>query len=203
MSVPAPIPDDNKRFSQLQEESSPWKNWHLPRKGLLLFCPHKLVDSVQQIKVEELLEKGIRGIILDLDNTLVRWRRADLSKEIQNWLSELQRAGIRLCILSNSVLSERPKRLAEQLGISNIRKAHKPARSGFRRALEALGTPPSATAIIGDQMFTDIWGGNRAGIYTIMVRPLHPGEFIYTRLISRPPERFLLRLFRRRGNLEE
>ena len=64
-----------------------------------------------------------------------------------------------------------------------------------------MGTRPAETAIVGDQMFTDILGGNRAGIYTIMVQPIHRQEFVYTRLVHRPPERFLLNLFKRRGHL--
>ena len=67
--------------------------------------------------------------------------------------------------------------------------------------MAAMGTLPHNTAIVGDQMFTDIWGGNRAGIYTIMVKPIHPHEFPYTRYVSRPPEKLLLDYFRKRGKL--
>jgi uncharacterized protein len=67
--------------------------------------------------------------------------------------------------------------------------------------MEAMGTTAETTAIVGDQMFTDILGGNRSGVYTIMVNPIHPREFAYTRFVSRPPERFLLKLFQRRGHL--
>jgi predicted HAD superfamily phosphohydrolase YqeG len=67
--------------------------------------------------------------------------------------------------------------------------------------MEAMQTTPATTAVIGDQMFTDILGGNRSGVYTIMVTPMHRREFVYTRFVSRPPERFLLRLFKRRGHI--
>jgi predicted HAD superfamily phosphohydrolase YqeG len=67
--------------------------------------------------------------------------------------------------------------------------------------MAAMNTAPAHTAIVGDQMFTDILGGNRSGIYTIMVRPLERREFVYTRFVSRPPERLLLRWFRNRGHL--
>ncbi|MCS6775400.1 MAG: YqeG family HAD IIIA-type phosphatase [Chloroherpetonaceae bacterium] len=172
-----------------------------PRRGLHLFCPDRLVNSVLEIAPAELRQQGIRGIILDLDNTLVPWRREEISPDVMAWLTRLKSEGFQLCILSNSVLSRRSERIATLLGCPNVRQARKPRRQGFRRAMEAMGTTPAETAVIGDQMFTDILGGNRSGIYTIMVRPLHSREFLYTRLVSRPPERLLLRLFRRRGYL--
>jgi HAD superfamily phosphatase (TIGR01668 family) len=160
-----------------------------------------MVDSVREIDAEDLKRGGIRAVILDLDNTLVRWREEDLTHEVAAWLQQLQSAGLKLCILSNSILGKRSVRMAQRLGTLNISKARKPSRQGFRRALAALETEPAETAIVGDQMFTDILGGNRAGIYTIMVRPIHHQEFVYTRLVHRPPERFLLKLFRRQGHL--
>ena len=125
----------------------------------------------------------------------------ELSEEVLAWVQGLRDNNLSFCLLSNSVISKRVDRVAEKFGCTNIRKARKPSRDGFNRAMKAMGTAPSETAIIGDQMFTDILGGNRAGIYTIMVKPMHKGEFVYTRFVSRPPERFLLRYFRKRGHL--
>lgn len=171
------------------------------RSGLLICCPHRYAHSVLEVLPEQLLEQGIRGVILDLDNTLVRWAREDLTEEILGWVRSLQAAGLKVCLLSNSVLSKRVERVAQIFECPNIRKARKPKPEGFQRAMTAMETTPQTTAIIGDQMFTDILGGNRVGIYTIMVKPMHAGEFVYTRFVHRPPERFLLRLFRRRGHL--
>ena len=171
------------------------------KKGLHIFRPDRMIDSVTEIPPEEFKIRGIRGLILDLDNTLVLWQQEEMTEEIMAWLSELQNLGIHLCILSNSILSQRSVRIAERLGISNVRKARKPSTQGFIRAMTAMGTTPETTAIVGDQMFTDIWGGNRAGIYTIMVKPIHHREFAYTKYVSRPPERLLLRYFKRRGHL--
>ena len=180
---------------------NPHRACHPARSGIMLFCPHRSVASVLEVEPEELKARGIRGVILDLDNTLVRWRQEEMTEEVTRWLAQLQAAGLTLCILSNSILSKRSTRIAERLGALNVSKARKPSRQGFHRALAALGTDPGSTAIVGDQMFTDILGGNRAGIYTIMVQPIHHREFLYTRYLHRPPERFLLRLFRRRGHL--
>jgi uncharacterized protein len=174
---------------------------HPPRKGLLLFCPHRMVESVRQIDPDDLVRRGIRGLILDLDNTLVRWREEEMTQEITTWLAQLQERHIKLCIMSNSLVGSRSVRIAQRLGAVNVSRARKPSRQGFARALAALGTDPAATAIVGDQMFTDILGGNRAGIYTIMVRQLHHHEFAYTRYVSRPPERLLLKHFKKHGHL--
>ena len=132
---------------------------------------------------------------------LVRWAREELTDDIQAWVEGLHRANIKFCLLSNSVLSRRVERVAQIFGCPNIRKAQKPRPDGFHRAMKAMGTTPATTAVIGDQMFTDILGGNRVGLYTIMVEPLAKGEFVYTRLVHRPPETLLLRLFRKRGHL--
>lgn len=171
------------------------------RRGLMVYCPHLLVSSVTDILPSQLKERDIRAVILDLDNTLVRWAREDLSSEVMTWLESLREEGLDFCLLSNSVLSKRVDRVAEKLHCVNIRRARKPKPDGFHRAMKALGTTAAHTAIIGDQMFTDILGGNRLGLYTIMVKPLHKGEFAYTRFVSRPPERLLLHWFRKRGHL--
>lgn len=174
---------------------------HPGRPGWLIFCPHLMVETVRDVSVEFLLSRGIRGVILDLDNTLVLWHQEEMTAEVIAWLEGLKTAGMKLCILSNSVLSKRSERVAQRLQCAFVRQARKPGRTGFRKAMQAMGTEPAHTAIVGDQMFTDILGGNRAGIYTIMVRPLHKHEFPYTRYISRPPEKLLLRWFRHKGHI--
>jgi HAD superfamily phosphatase (TIGR01668 family) len=174
---------------------------HPPRHGLLIFCPHRLVETVWQIKPEELRQLSIEGVILDLDNTLVKWQQEDMTEEVETWLQSVQELDIRLCILSNSLLGSRSERIAAKLNSPFVRHARKPSRSGFDKSMIAMGTVPATTAVVGDQMFTDILGGNRAGIYTIMVKPIHPREFPYTRYVSRPPEKLLLNYFRKRGKL--
>ena len=173
----------------------------IPRRGLMVCCPHRYAHSILDILPEELSNRGIQGVILDLDNTLVKWAREELTEDILAWVEGLRQAGIQFCLLSNSVLSRRVERVAGVFGCPNIRKAQKPRPDGFHRAMGAMNTTPATTAIIGDQMFTDILGGNRVGIYTIMVKPMAKGEFVYTRLVHRPPETLLLRLFRKRGHL--
>ncbi len=175
---------------------------HDPQKsGLKLLLPDLFVQSVTEIDLNLLEARGIRGLILDLDNTLVEWQREEMTDEVLGWLASAQDLGFQLCILSNSFLSDRSVRIAERLNAFAIKKAQKPRRQGFRSAMEKMKLTPQQTAIVGDQMFTDVLGGNRAGIFTIMVKPIHGREFAYTRYVSRPPEKFLLKYFRRRGHL--
>jgi uncharacterized protein len=171
------------------------------RPGWLIFCPLRKVNTVQDVTVHHLKEMGIRAVILDLDNTLVEWHQEEIAEHIMVWLKELQREKMELCILSNSVLSRRSERIANRLGCHFVRQAKKPGKKGFQKCMELMKTTPRETAIVGDQMFTDILGGNRVGIYTIMVTPLQKHEFAYTRYISRPPERALMRYFKRKGHL--
>lgn len=174
---------------------------HPQRVGMLKYCPHRLENSILEIAPQDLYAKGIRGVILDLDNTLVRWAREEVSPEIVAWTKKLREAGLDFCLLSNSVLRSRVDRVAKKLGCRNIHGAPKPKAHGFHLAMQTMGTTPSTTCIIGDQMFTDILGGNRVGIFTIMVKPIHKGEFLITRFVHRPSERFLLRYFRKKGHL--
>jgi HAD superfamily phosphatase (TIGR01668 family) len=174
---------------------------HAAHRGIAVFCPHRMVDSVTSVLPQELRSRGIQGVILDLDNTLVLWLKEVMADEVVVWLRSLQEAGLKLCIMSNSIFGGRSVRIAAQLGCYNVRRARKPSRSGFRRAMAMMGTTPATTAMVGDQMFTDIWGGNRVGMYTIMVKQMERREFIYTRYISRPPERLLLRWFKSHGRL--
>ena len=194
-------PDKRITDAQSQNSASDAPILKGKKRGVHIFRPDRMVDSVTEVPPAELKIRGIKGLIVDLDNTLVLWQQEEITDEIMAWLTELQKMDIKLCVLSNSVLSMRSVRIAERLGIANVRQARKPAKSGFVRAMQAMGTTPENTAIVGDQMFTDIWGGNRAGIYTIMVAPIHHREFLYTKYVSRPPERLLLRYFKRRGHL--
>lgn len=176
-------------------------HYNSPRRGADVFCPRKRVRAVTDVTLQELKDLGIRGVILDLDNTLAEWHKEDISPSVLAWVKGLQDAGLKVCLLSNSIWSKRSERVAARLGCPNVRQAKKPSKGGFRRALQAMGTEARHTAMAGDQMFTDILGGNRMGIYTIMVEPIHPREFFYTKYVSRPPERLLLRYFRKRGRI--
>lgn len=174
---------------------APW-----PRhRGLRLLCPHRYCASgVTEVSPEELRALGIRAVLLDLDNTLVGWQRHDVPESVLLWLQSLRDAGLQLYLVSNTRFGRRLKQLSERLDIPYVKRAWKPRRRGFRAALAAMNVTPEQTAMIGDQMFTDVLGGNRLGLYTVMVRPMARREFFGTK-ISRVFERWLLGTFRRRG----
>ncbi len=161
-------------------------------------CPDLYVNNIVDLDSATLLAAGIRVLLLDLDNTLTPWRSYEVPEEIVEWLTKTQEAGIKMCLVSNTRNSGRLRELSERFGIPFVRARMKPSRRGFVDALEILGAKPEETAMVGDQLLTDIWGGNRAGIRTIWIAPLHPKEFFGTK-ISRLLERLILWVFRMTG----
>jgi HAD superfamily phosphatase (TIGR01668 family) len=161
----------------------------IPRRFLLRFLPHHRVRRVSDIGPAQLAEWGIRGVVLDLDNTLVLWHALEVSAEVREWVRALHDAGVKMCLLSNTHKPKRVRVVAEDLGIHFVGGGMKPRRRGFRKAMEAMGVSAEETAVVGDQLFTDIWGGNRTGLRTILVEPLAPREFWGTKMVQRPLER--------------
>jgi HAD superfamily phosphatase (TIGR01668 family) len=166
---------------------------------LNLFCPHEELNSVTDLDCAALAGRGIRGLIFDLDNTLVKWKHNALAPETLAKITELKAAGFRICLLSNA-RRHRAAAIADQLEIAFIAPAAKPRKGPFKKALELLGTTPEQTAIIGDQLFTDVCGGNRMQLHTIWVKPIAASEFFYTRLVRRL-ERLVVKRLRRKGRL--
>jgi uncharacterized protein len=152
--------------------------------------PSSQVSTVYDIDLTALRARGIRGVILDLDNTIVPWGAREVGPRLPLWIAAARDADLRLCIVSNN-MGSRVTAIARQLGLPIVVGALKPRRHALRRALAVMGTTPEATALVGDQLFTDILGGNRLGLHTILVRPQSHKEFVFTRL-ARLVERFLL-----------
>ena len=166
-----------------------------------LLVPHEAVPSVFAIDYEQLWKKGIQGLIFDLDNTLCPWRAPSLGKETTELLKRLLKLEFRVCVLSNGNLGAREGILRQfrQLGIPAIYPARKPFPSGFIQALRFLEMSSRQAAVIGDQLLTDILGGNLLGLYTILVDPLNPEEHPWTRWVMRSLERILGRKVIRRS----
>ncbi|RJX28015.1 MAG: YqeG family HAD IIIA-type phosphatase [Dethiobacter sp.] len=163
-------------------------------------CPKQYVEDVHGIDLQELKEKGIKGIILDLDNTLVPWNDKAVFPEVKEWIQQVKEAGFSTCIVSNNNL-RRGGEFSEILEIPAFWKAVKPRRRAFRKALKLMGLKPSQAAVIGDQVFTDILGGNRLGLHTILVRPLNQREFLGTMCV-RKVEKAVLSSLKRKGYLK-
>ncbi|HEU4753674.1 MAG TPA: YqeG family HAD IIIA-type phosphatase [Armatimonadota bacterium] len=166
---------------------------------LLPFRPALRARHVAEITPELLAARGLRALILDLDNTLVPWHGREVAPAVSGWIRRMQAAGIALCIVSNTHRPGRLKELAGLLGVAWVPSGGKPRRRGFYRAMAAMDVTAEETAVVGDQVMTDIWGGNRCGLLTILVDPLSPVEFIGTRVISRNVERLLLRALEKGG----
>lgn len=135
------------------------------------FLPDEFAKDIFHIKADALKERGIKGVITDLDNTLVAWDCPEATPEIVEWLAGMQNAGIRVTIVSNNN-HLRVNAFSEPIQIPFIAKANKPLGGAFRRALKLMGTRKEETVVIGDQLLTDIFGGNRRGLHTILVIPV-------------------------------
>ncbi|MFX3616019.1 MAG: YqeG family HAD IIIA-type phosphatase [Sporolactobacillus sp.] len=167
---------------------------------LKLFLPEEHVDSILDIKPEMLKSRGIRGLITDLDNTLVAWDVASITPELVAWFASLQQAGIATMILTNNS-ERRVKAFTGTAKIPYVFRAKKPLSVGFKRAMHLMNLQRDELVVVGDQIMTDIWGGNRIGAHTILVVPISANDGWATRL-NRLVERFILSRMRRRGWLK-
>ncbi len=160
-----------------------------------LFRPTYQAKSLDSISIERLVREGIRGLIIDLDNTMTPWNDLEVGPRVAGWFTELQTAGIQSCVVSNNKHKRRVAVVAEKLGIPFVFRATKPRGRAFRAGMKILGTGTKDTAVIGDQLFTDILGGNRLGLYTILVLPISNHEFVGTRFL-RQMEKLLIWLMK-------
>ncbi len=157
--------------------------------------PRMYVDTLLDVPLQDLAAAGYRAFIFDLDNTITEWNSQELRTEVEEWFRTLGQMGFKACILSNNG-EKRILQIARRLGIPFIHRARKPMRRSFLQAVDLMGMKPAEVAVIGDQIFTDVLGGNRAGLYTILVKPLAHREFYGTK-ISRAMEFFVLRRYHR------
>lgn len=164
------------------------------------FLPNEYVNSIFEITPAFLKEKNIKGIITDLDNTLVEWDRPLATPELTAWFKEMRESGIQIVILSNNN-EKRVHKFAEPLGIPYFYKARKPLGKAFQKALHTMNLPQEETVMIGDQLLTDIFGGNRAGFYTILVVPVAQTDGFATKF-NRMVERKILNWFNKKGLLQ-
>lgn len=153
------------------------------------FYPSERADSVWQIPYEALWKQGYRGILYDIDNTLVP-HGAPATKEAAELFGRLHDMGFQTCLISNND-KERVEPFAKAVESPFLCDAHKPSRKGYLTAAARMGLKAGQVLFVGDQIFTDIWGANRAGIHSILVKPIHPKEEIQI-VLKRIPERLIL-----------
>lgn len=161
---------------------------------LQTFYPSTECNSTYDIDFQRMYDLGYRGIIFDIDNTLVPHGAPADGKAIALF-EKLREIGFQTLLLSNNK-KPRVKSFCEQVGSDYIFKAGKPKKTGYKKAMERMGTTKETTFFVGDQLFTDVWGAKRTGLYSVLVKPIHPKEEIQI-VLKRYLERIVLFFYHR------
>lgn len=162
--------------------------------------PNRYFDKKEDVPFEKYYEKGFRGVIFDIDNTLVP-HDAPADEEAIIFIKKLKKIGFRICLLSNND-EKRVAAFNEPLQVEYIYKANKPFRSGYERAMQILNTDKENTLFVGDQIYTDVWGAKRTGIFSILLDPINPKEEIQI-ILKRIPEKYIKWNYRRKNGLKK
>lgn len=155
----------------------------------MIYYPKGYFKKVSEISLEYLKENNIKGLILDVDNTLIDYYK-NISEETISWAKTLKQNGIKMCILSNSNKEEKIKEVASKLQLEYTYFGMKPFKRGFKKAIEMLNLKNNEIAAVGDQIFTDVIGANRMKIFSILVEPIAEKD-IFVTLIKRPIENYI------------
>jgi len=155
-----------------------------------LLVPNQRLNNIFEIDADYLKSIGIKGIVTDMDNTLVPWSDRTVYPKLAEWFVNLKNKGFKLYIVSNNSC-DRGAMLAQELDIPAIWYAVKPRRKAFRKAISDMQLLPEEVAVVGDQILTDVLGGNRLGLHTILVTPISEKEFFWTKL-TRQLERIVV-----------
>jgi uncharacterized protein len=159
---------------------------------LKVLFPEHFYDSIYEINLEFLKDDGVKALILDLDNTIIARNSTVATEDLKEWLLRIEKAGFKACILSNN-WKQRVETVATQVNLPLVARAAKPRKGAFRRALKVLGTQKNETVVVGDQIFTDVFGANLMGLRSILVMPMSDHEAFHTKLL-----RYLERLVMKR-----
>lgn len=159
-----------------------------------MFFPDDHVASTYVIPFEKLYKEGYRGLIFDIDNTLVP-HGAPADERAKKLFGRLKDIGFDCCLLSNNQ-EPRVKMFNEEIGVHYICDAHKPSVKNYQKAMEIMGTDLKSTIFIGDQLFTDVWGAKRTGIRNFLVKPIHPKEEIQI-VLKRQLEKIVLYFYKK------
>ena len=161
-----------------------------------MFFPNEYLNSVAEIDLERLWQSGKRGILCDIDNTLCRDEQFEIESESYKFIEKAKKIGFKICLMSNNK-EKRVAPVAKELGLSYCFKVGKPKPSAYLDSLKKIGVDKSEAVMVGDQLFTDIFGANRIGLYSILVKPIHKKEILQIRL-KRPFEKILLFFYKLR-----
>ena len=161
---------------------------------LRTFFPDDYMSSTYVIPFEQLYEEGYRGVIFDIDNTLVM-HGAPADERAVELFAKLKSLGFQCCLLSNNK-QPRVDLFNKDVQVYAIPDAHKPARTNYKKAMELMGTDLTNTLFVGDQLFTDVWGAKRTGIRNILVQPINPKEEIQI-VLKRYLEKIVLYFYKK------
>ena len=156
------------------------------------FFPDQYVASTYVIDFEKLYEEGVRGLIFDIDNTLVP-HGAPADERAKALFARLKAIGFRCCLISNNQ-KPRVEMFNKDIQVDYVYNAHKPSIRNYLKAMEIMGTDRDSTVFIGDQLFTDIWGAKNAGLRNILVKPINPKEEIQI-VLKRYLEKIVLHFY--------
>lgn len=149
--------------------------------------PEKILKRICEITPELLIEENIQGILVDMDNTLLPWHEDKVSDESKKWIVNMQKSGIKICIITNSGI-DRTRTVMKDVGVKFIHTALKPLPFNFIRGRKILGVPKKNICVIGDQLVTDVLGAKIAGLKSILVEPMSQKEHRathFTRFLER------------------
>lgn len=158
-----------------------------------MIYPDVYYQSVTEITLDMLEKNNIKGLILDIDNTLIDFDRY-LSEPIKNWCYSLKENGIKMCILSNTNKIDKVEKVSKELDLKYIYFAKKPLKTGFNKAKKLLNLDSTNIAVVGDQIFTDVIGAKRSKMYSILVKPIDKRDHLMTR-VKRPLEQLIVKRF--------
>jgi hypothetical protein len=171
-------------------------------KLIKIITPDVYLESIYLIDIEKLQQKkNIKGIIVDLDNTLVPWGSNYLDKKIVSWIKQVKQSGMKICIVSNTTANHLSD-MSNLLDIPFYSSRFKPMKRPFQKAMKMMNTINRETVVIGDQIFTDVLGGNRLKLLTILVCPLGQNESFGTAVVNRSLERFILSFWLKNGKIK-
>ena len=159
------------------------------------FLPNRMLKDIYLLTPEYLKAQGIKGMITDLDNTLIRFDAPDATPELSAWFQSFLDAGIQVVVCSNNS-EARVSAFAKQVDLPFVSKARKPLVKGFKRASKLMNLPANEVVVVGDQLMTDVFGGNRGGFHTILVQPLATTDEWKTYL-NRRMEKVIMGYFKR------
>ena len=168
----------------------------------MIFYPKSYFNKIVVIDVNFFIEKNIKAVLLDIDNTILD-KRHNMVQGLEDWVKTLKENDIKICILSNTNKKKKAQNLSDKLDVPFIYFAKKPLKFGFKKAKKILEIEDNKTiAVIGDQVLTDVFGANRCKMYSILVKPLKKEDIFVTK-INRLIEKQILKSYFKQINQSE